>query len=178
MWDYLCMIVTYLITFWKIVCWLQPHSCQATRNYQMLSKQRKIDLTYQDMPYVLIGSFKAAEADTSTQQTLPPPHVTGCNLQLPHPLGFRVVHFKSDCFFHIGFQEVFQQVTFFILNTQKYWTWQLWKLKGSKTTWNRIKESDCNSGLLFTFYCEERKKNCCWVHSKTHYEAHNNLQHC
>lgn len=72
------------------------------------------------MPYVLIGSFKAAESDTSTQQTLPSPHVAGCDLQLPHPLGFRVVHFKFDRLFHIGFQEVSQQVTFFILHKQKY----------------------------------------------------------
>lgn len=113
------------------------------------------------MPYVLTGSFKAAEADTSTQQTLSPPHVTGCNLQLPHPLGFRVVHFKFDCFFHIGFQEVFQQVTFFILYKQRYWTLKLWQLKGGKTHYmqNNMKcdygirlygyffYRDCNSGL-------------------------------
>lgn len=67
------------------------------------------------MPNVLTGSFKATEADTRTQQTLTTPHVTGGHLQLLHPLSFRVVHFKFDGFLHIGFQEVFQQVTFFIL---------------------------------------------------------------
>lgn len=71
------------------------------------------------MPDVLIGSFKAAEADTGTKQTLTAPHVTGCHLQFPHPLGFRVVHFKFYGFLHIGFQKVFQQVAFFILETQR-----------------------------------------------------------
>ena len=71
------------------------------------------------MPNVLIGSFKAAEADASTQQALTTPHVTGCHLQFPHPLGFGVVHLKFDRFLHIGFEEVFQQVTFFILEKQR-----------------------------------------------------------
>lgn len=92
-----------------------------------MHKQKKVkeqpllglDLTYQDMPNILIGSFKAAEADTSAQQTLTTPHVTGYHLQLPHPLGFRVVHFKFDRFLHICFQEVFQQVTFFILERER-----------------------------------------------------------
>lgn len=61
-----------------------------------------LDSTYQDMPHVFIGSFEAAEADTSTQQTLTTPHVTGCHLQFSHPLGFRVVYFKFDCFLHVG----------------------------------------------------------------------------
>lgn len=71
------------------------------------------------MPDILICPFKAAEADAGTKQTLTTPHVAGCHLQFPHPLGFRVVHFKFHCFLHIGFQKVFEQVAFFILETQK-----------------------------------------------------------
>lgn len=67
------------------------------------------------MPNILTGAFKAAEADTGTQQTLTTPHVTGGHLQFLHPLSFKVVHFKFDSFLHIGFEEVFQQVAFFIL---------------------------------------------------------------
>lgn len=140
-------------------------------------KQWNMDLTYQDMPHVLIGSFKAAETDTSTQQTLTPPHVTGCYLQLPHPLGFRVVHFKFDRFFHISFQEVFQQVTFFILQKQKCWTSQLWQLRKDKTNFmpNNMKCDyscrlygyfflwRCHTGLMWKFYFEERKKIVCHV---------------
>lgn len=74
-----------------------------------------VELTYQDVPDVLIGSFKAAKSDASTQQTLTPPHVAGCHLQLPHALRFWVVNFNSDRFLHIGFQEVPQQITFFTL---------------------------------------------------------------
>lgn len=82
-------------------------------------ERRQVDLTYQDMPHILIGSFKAAEADTSPQQTLTAPHVTGCHLQLPHTLGFGVIHFKFDCFFHICLQKILQQVVFLILEKQK-----------------------------------------------------------
>ena len=75
------------------------------------------------MPNILIGSFKAAEADASAKQTLTAPHVTGCHLQFPHPLGFGVVHLKFDRFLHIGFKEVFQQVAFLILEEQKKYGW-------------------------------------------------------
>lgn len=82
--------------------------------------KRKTDFTYQDVPHVLIGSFKTAETDTGPQQTLTTPHVTGRHLQFPHPLGFRVVHFKFDRFFYIGFKEVFQQVALFVLARQRH----------------------------------------------------------
>lgn len=61
------------------------------------------DKSYQNMPNILIGPFKVAEADTCTQQTLTTPHVAGRHLQLSHPLRFRVVHFEFDRFLHICF---------------------------------------------------------------------------
>lgn len=61
-----------------------------------------VDKPYQNMPNILIGPFKVAEADTCTQQTLTAPHVAGCHLQLSRPLGFGVVHFQFDRFLHIG----------------------------------------------------------------------------
>lgn len=102
-----------------------PHTFSVQRpltysNQQRVKPERRqVDLTYQDMPHILIGSFKAAEADTSPQQTLTAPHVTGCHLQLPHTLGFGVIHFKFDCFFHICLQKILQQVVFLILEKQK-----------------------------------------------------------
>ena len=70
---------------------------------------------YQDMPDVLIGPLKAAEAHAGPEQTLPPPHVVGHHLQLPHPLGLHAVQLQLDRFLHIGLQKVFQQVTLLIL---------------------------------------------------------------
>lgn len=70
------------------------------------------------MPDVLIGSFKAAETHASAQQTLATPHVAGGHLQLPHALGFGVVHFQFHRLLHVGLQEVFQQAALFILEAR------------------------------------------------------------
>lgn len=67
------------------------------------------------MPDVLTGSFKAAEPHAGAEQTLAPPHVAGCHLQLSQALGFRVVHFEFHRLLHVGLQEFFQQVALLIL---------------------------------------------------------------
>jgi len=83
------------------------------------ARRRRIGFTHQHMPHILIGSLEAAEADAGAQQTLATPHVAGRHLKLPHTLGFWAVHFEFDRFLHVGLQEVFQQVAFFILGKQR-----------------------------------------------------------
>lgn len=48
--------------------------------------------THQNMPDVLIGSFKAAKADADPQKTLAAPHVAGSNSGFPQLEGFAAVH--------------------------------------------------------------------------------------
>lgn len=73
------------------------------------------DGAHQNVPDILIGSLVAAEANTSTQQALPPPHITGHHVHLADPHGFSAVHLHLHPPLHVGLQPLLQQVVFLIL---------------------------------------------------------------
>lgn len=64
-------------------------------------------VTYQHMPNIFIGPFKAAEPNTDSQKSLATPHVAGCDSRLPHCHRLATVQQHLDGPLHVDLQQLF-----------------------------------------------------------------------
>lgn len=65
-------------------------------------------LQVQDVPDVLVGTLKAAEADTDAKQALATPQVAGSDGNIAHLQRLAAEHGHSYRLLHVGLQQVLQ----------------------------------------------------------------------